>query len=123
VSASKPFSPRKETNNARQAVELFHCDSEELESALQLMTKAREAIRDRLRKMEALTVEAGLEVGHAHGRIRETLRHCVEQRAQFQAVWMSRETREIFKQPIATLLLSVLKGLVPELEEQERKLA
>jgi hypothetical protein len=117
------FFAQKRDEYAREAVELLRGDAEELESALILMTAAREGIRDRLRKMEALGLQAGIDTSRTHVRIRENLRHAIEQRGQFDSIWMSKETRETFKQPIPTLLQSTLKSLVPELEEKERKTA
>jgi hypothetical protein len=117
------FFAQKRDEYAREAVELLRGDAEELESALILMTAAREGIRDRLRKMEALGLQAGIDTSRTHVRIRENLRHAIEQRGQFDSIWMSKETRETFKQPIPTLLQSTLRSLVPELEEKERKTA
>jgi len=69
--------------------------------------------------MEALAIQAGLDPSRTHKRVRENLRHAIEQRAQFDSVWMAKEAREAFKQPIPFLLQSTLKSLVPELEEAE----
>ena len=73
--------------------------------------------------MEALGLQAGINTVHAHNRIRESLRHCIEERGQFSSRWMAKETRETFKQPIPALLQIVLKGIVPELEEEREKVA
>src|SRR5262249_47968368 len=55
------FFAQRRGEYAREAVELLKGDAEELESALILMTAAREGIRDRLRKMEALGLQAGID--------------------------------------------------------------
>jgi hypothetical protein len=117
------FVAQKRHEYAAQCVELLKVNAEELESALSLMTAAREAIGERLRRMEAIGLEAGLDTSHTHTRIRENLRHAVELRGQFASVWMARDVRETFKQPISTLLQQTLKSLIPELEDQERKIA
>ena len=117
------FFAQKRDEYAREAVELLKGDAEELESALILMTAAREGIRDRLRKMEALGLQAGIDTSRTHTRVRENLRHAIECRGQFDSVWMAKEAREAFKQPIPILLQSTLKSLLPELEEQERRTA
>src|SRR5262245_9669058 len=113
------FFAQKRDEYAREVVELLKSDAEELEKALSLMTGAREAIRERLKKMEALGLQGGIDTARTHRRIKESLRHAIEQRGQFESVWMSRETREQFKGPIATVLQSALKALVPELEGSE----
>jgi hypothetical protein len=117
------FVAEKRREYAVQGVGLLKDDAEKLEQALTLMSQAREVIRARLLRMEALGLQAGIDTSHAHKRIRENLRHCVEQRGQFESVWMSREVRETFKQPIAVLIQSTLKTLIPEIEDQERKIA
>src|SRR5215510_12778211 len=94
------FFAQKRDEYAREAVELLKGDAEELESALILMTAAREGIRDRLRKMEALGLQAGIDTSRTHTRVRENLRHAIECRGQFESTWMSKETRDAFKQPI-----------------------
>lgn len=93
---------------AAEAVELIRDDGESLEAALGLMSASREAIRNRLKKMELHAMDAGIDTARTHGRLRETLRHAAN--------------REIFKQPVSVLLQSVLKNLIPEIEgEDERK--
>jgi hypothetical protein len=102
---------------------LLKIDAEELEKALSLLTGAREAIRERFKKMEALGFQAGIDTSRTHTRIKENLRHAIECRGQFDSIWMPKETRQTFKQPIPTLLQSTLKSMVPELEKQERRTA
>ena len=106
---------------AAEACELIRNDAESLEAALALMTTARDDIRNRLRKMEQLALDGGIDTARVHSRVRESLRHAIETRAQFESIWMSRANREIFKQPVSALLQSVLKSLIPEIEEDERK--
>src|SRR5262249_4912435 len=96
------FFAQKRDEYAREVVELLKTDAEELEKALSLMTGAREAIRERLKKMEALGLQAGIDTSRTHTRIKENLRHAIECRGQFDSVWMPKETREAFKQPIPT---------------------
>src|SRR5215813_4284976 len=115
------FFAQKRDEYAREAVELLKGDAEELESALILMTTAREGIRERLKKMEALGLQAGIDTSRTHTRIKENLRHAIECRGQFDSIWMPKEAREAFKQPIPILLQATLKNLIPELEEQERR--
>jgi hypothetical protein len=117
------FFAQKRDEYAREAVELLKGDAEELESALILMTAAREGIRDRLRKMEALGIQAGIDTSRTHTRVRENLRHAIECRGQFDSIWLAKEAREAFKQPIPILLQATLKNLIPELEEEERRTA
>jgi hypothetical protein len=116
------FLEQKRAEYAAQAVELIRDDAEQLESALQLMSAAREGIRDRLKKMEAIALQAGIDTARTHNRVRENLRHAVECRGQFESVWLSKENRETFKQPVSTLLQQTLKSVIPEIEE-ERKIA
>ena len=117
------FFAQKRDEYAREVVELLKTDAEELEKALSMMSQAREAIRERLKKMEALAIQAGLDPSRTHKRVRENLRHAIEQRAQFDSVWMAKEARESFRQPIPILLQATLKNLIPELEEAEPKRA
>ena len=117
------FIAEKKREYGAECAALIKEDGSRLEQTLTHMSQARDALRLRLRKMEAIAQEAGLDVTHTHNRIREGLRHCVEQRAGFQPIWMSRDTRETFKQPVAVILQFVLKAIVPEIEEQERRSA
>ena len=115
------FVDQKRREYVAECGELVKVNAEELESALSLMTAAREAIGERLRRMEAIGLEAGLATSHTHTRIRENLRHAVELRGQFASVWMARDVRETFKQPIHTLLQQTLKSVIPKIEDQKGK--
>jgi hypothetical protein len=89
-----------------------------LEAAVLQMSVVRESISQRLKKMEAIALEANLDVARVHGRVRQNLTHCIAQRAEFATGWMSRQNREIFRGPIGPLIETTLKQLIPELESQ-----
>src|SRR5262249_14795031 len=81
------FVGEKKHQYAAECAALVKDDAAELEKALTEMGKARDALRLRLRKMETIAVEAGLDVSRVHSKLRTNLNHCVTQRCAFDTVW------------------------------------
>jgi chromosome segregation ATPase len=80
------FRDKKRTEYEQEVKELLKTDAEQLEQALVGMAAARDSVRERLRKMEGLAVQAGMDVTRTHNKVRDNLRHAIEQKAQFDSV-------------------------------------
>jgi len=115
------FITQKQHEYADECAALLKDDAEQLERALTEMATARNALQARLRKMESLAVEAGIDASRVHARLRTNLDRCVAQRVQFEAAWLSREAREVFQGPVPAVFRSTIDGILGGLEPQREQ--
>jgi chromosome segregation ATPase len=113
------FRATKRCDYAAEVDQLLKTDAEQLEQALAGMAAARDAIRERLKKLDALAAQAGIDATRPHARVKENLRHCIEQRAQFDSVWMTREARAVFRQPIPQVLERTLNTIIEQPQPEQ----
>jgi hypothetical protein len=93
-----------------------------LEAALNGLTEVRDQIDTHLNGLKTVSNEAQLtEMHRVIAKIRSNLDHAIRARCGFDAVWMSRDNRHIFKGNVAVLLRSTLNGMLSDLPTEERE--
>lgn len=113
------FIAEKRAEYSRECSALIKEDGECLERVLVQMSETRDAFRLRLKRLETIAQEAGLDAARTHNKIKTNLGHCLNARAGFDTgIWLNKEARTIFTGPVPIVLRSTLDGLLTDLETE-----
>ena len=97
-------------------------EAKHIETALIALIEAKSKITERLRRMDALAIEAQIE-SPPHRYILKNLRHAVDQRLDLSPTWLSREARQVFSLSVDDLFRRVLSGASFQSDSERTKAA